>query len=610
MDRPFRTLNVAVKPLQPGDTLVVRGGVYSESLRNVIPPGKSWDAPVTIKAFAGEKVVLRPDSGAANVMEFSLVNDKPQQFIVLDGLVLDGINVMYDCVKVYKPAHHLRFVGCEIKNAANQGILAANEADGCEYLNLLVHDNGIVEGAHGLYLGGRSVRIEGCRIYNNGGNALRNNGIDDGVIAYNTIHHNARHQISPAVEFHGSGTVMHHNLLYADRSGMVIIARASGKIYHNTLADNVGYGIYLSCGPTETVHVANNVIAGSKYIGLFNAGCAPDSVIENNLSFGHPYNFENRAEARTWRGNVEADPRFVDTARRDYRLLAASPARDTAVPLEGLPRDLNGRLYKVGPAPDHGALEFDAKDDTPRRNRPPEVDAGPDVFTTMANPTVALAATVADEARSDKPVTVSWRTRIGPAPVVFDNPQAPRTSARFSTPGAYLLQVIADDGELSAGDLVAAFVHPQLPASGPIRIEAEHMLLELYGARDGAFASGGKYVQPASPTTTSLYLRLPLPKGTYDVVVGYFDENDGQASQQFDLLRGDMFRLGGPQVVLHKEWRMDQDLPAAEPSPQTAARRQIDTSVLLEPGDALRITTLRDKAESGAVDYIEFIPKN
>jgi hypothetical protein len=269
VEKPFRTLNRGVKPLKPGDTLVVREGVYRESMRDNIPPGTSWDAPVTIKAAPGEKVVLRPDQGTAVVIDFYLVDGKPQQFIVIDGLVLDAINVLHDCVKVNSPSHHLRFVGCEIKSVANQGILAANEADGCEYLNLLIHDNGIREGAHGLYLDGRGVRIEGCRIYNNGGCALRNNGLHDSVIAYNTIHHNGRHQVSPAVEFHGTGNVMHHNLLYANRCGITIVVRGSGKISHNTLAGNVGYGIYLS-NQEAVVHVANNVIVGTTLSGLFN----------------------------------------------------------------------------------------------------------------------------------------------------------------------------------------------------------------------------------------------------------------------------------------------------------------------------------------------------
>jgi hypothetical protein len=46
-EKPFRTLNRGVKPLKPGDTLVVREGVYRESLRDNIPAGTSWDAPVT-----------------------------------------------------------------------------------------------------------------------------------------------------------------------------------------------------------------------------------------------------------------------------------------------------------------------------------------------------------------------------------------------------------------------------------------------------------------------------------------------------------------------------------------------------------------------------------
>src|SRR5262245_28701195 len=90
VDKPFRTLNHGVKPLKPGETLVARAGVYRESLIYNIPPGTSWEAPVTLKAYPGEKVILRPDAGPARVIEFSEFDKKPHQYIVIDGLVLDA----------------------------------------------------------------------------------------------------------------------------------------------------------------------------------------------------------------------------------------------------------------------------------------------------------------------------------------------------------------------------------------------------------------------------------------------------------------------------------------------------------------------------------------
>jgi hypothetical protein len=605
VERPVRTLNQGVKLLKAGDTLVVRGGLYRESLRSNIPSGTSWDAPVTIQAYPGEKVVLQPPPGSERVLYFDTWNGQPQEYIVIDGLVLDAIHVLHDCVKIDSGAHHLRFVRCEIKNAPNQGVLSSNDTDGSEFLELAVHDNGIREGVHGLYLGGTGIRIEGCRIYNNAGNALRNDGLRDSVIAYNTMHHNGRHQVSPAVEFHGSGNVMHHNLLYANRCGEAIVVRGSGKIYHNTLAGNSIYGIYLA-NDSALVHVANNIIVGDNATGLMNGGTDPKSVIENNLAFGHKYNFGGNSNAGTWRNNLEADPRFADAARRDYRLAEKSPAIDAAVPLDGLPRDLAGQPRVAGSRPDLGAYEVSSASEPGLR--PPEIDAGADQAITMARPTVTLTAIIADALPEQQPVTIRWISRIGPAAVRFSTPDSASTEATFSEPGAYLLQVFAENAGLAAADLVAIYVHPRLPDKGPIRVEAEHMLLEAYGVERAEFASGGQYVWQRSGMTSTLAMKLPLPAGTYDVAVGYFDENDGQTKQEFHLSGED--DAEDPARRIRLEWLYDRDLRANEPSAATAARKLIRERASIKPGDTLGITTFRDKGESAAIDYIEFVPRD
>lgn len=56
--RPFRTIRYALTRLQPGQTLLVRGGTYTENIRNpVIRPGRP-DARITVAAYPGERVVV------------------------------------------------------------------------------------------------------------------------------------------------------------------------------------------------------------------------------------------------------------------------------------------------------------------------------------------------------------------------------------------------------------------------------------------------------------------------------------------------------------------------------------------------------------------------
>src|SRR5207247_2824791 len=58
---PFRTVNKGVSVLTPGDTVFVRAGTYNEALESsAMPGGISWSDPITIAAYPGETVTLRP----------------------------------------------------------------------------------------------------------------------------------------------------------------------------------------------------------------------------------------------------------------------------------------------------------------------------------------------------------------------------------------------------------------------------------------------------------------------------------------------------------------------------------------------------------------------
>ena len=90
---PFRTINKGVRVLIPGDTLLVRGGTYTESLTwGVVPSGTSWSSKVRIAAFPGETVWMRPASGL-RALEFAGNtnggNGGEQKYIEFDGINLD-----------------------------------------------------------------------------------------------------------------------------------------------------------------------------------------------------------------------------------------------------------------------------------------------------------------------------------------------------------------------------------------------------------------------------------------------------------------------------------------------------------------------------------------
>ncbi|MCB0190947.1 MAG: hypothetical protein KDJ65_03285 [Anaerolineae bacterium] len=102
-------------------------------------------------------------------------------------------------------------------------------------------------------------------------------------------------------------------------------------------------------------------------------------------------------------------------------------------------------------------------------NEPPFVDAGADQSITLpAN--VSLDGTVSDDGVPDPPgaVTTAWSKVSGPGTVTFGNANAVDTTATFSTPGTYILQLAANDGQLIANDQVEITA---LSSSGTVTLD-------------------------------------------------------------------------------------------------------------------------------------------
>ncbi len=100
-------------------------------------------------------------------------------------------------------------------------------------------------------------------------------------------------------------------------------------------------------------------------------------------------------------------------------------------------------------------------------NRPPTVDAGIDQTITLPD-SATLTGTVSDDGVPTAVVTSSWTQVSGPGPVTFGSPNATTTSAGFSAPGTYVLQLAASDGELTATDSLTVLVNPPPVNQAPV----------------------------------------------------------------------------------------------------------------------------------------------
>jgi alpha-glucuronidase len=130
----------------------------------------------------------------------------------------------------------------------------------------------------------------------------------------------------------------------------------------------------------------------------------------------------------------------------------------------------------------------------------------------------------------------------------------------------------------------------------PGRIEAESASLEGFSSSavtPWETASAGLAAACRPDRTCIARFRFQGAAGLHDIVVQYFDENDG--ASRFAL------SIAGRVV---DSWTADADFGSASPNGHTSTRRTT-RGVQLNPGDEIAVEVRTDGGDSGAVDYVE-----
>jgi lysophospholipase L1-like esterase len=145
---------------------------------------------------------------------------------------------------------------------------------------------------------------------------------------------------------------------------------------------------------------------------------------------------------------------------------------------------------------------------------------------------------------------------------------------------------------------VTITVDPQPPVNtDPIRFEAEAMTLTSdYQVQTGDFASNGALIGLIGATATAS-TSFTGATGFYDVVVGYFDESDGNS-----LLT---VNVGGNTL---DSWQFNNSPGGTRASADNFLTRTIATNVEITNGSLIEIIGEQDAGENSRTDYIEFIP--
>ncbi len=383
--------------LEPGDTLVLRGGRYEQSCRRAVSIQGTEELPITIKAAEGDKPLLtRPDSNQNTENNLELIDSR---YLIIQGLEFAGGSTG---VRLMGETSHFELSHSTIRNTGNNAF-AANTGNSAQ---LHLHHNtlhttgqsaGNTEG-EGFYLGCHdgscsvsNSRIEHNTLYNlHSSSSGGNDGIEikpgsgGNLVRHNFITGQNDSRGFPCILAYGSGidvNIIENNQL--TRCTVGIYVSQDAIVRGNLVTDAVTSAIVVrgheSVGAPSNVAVVNNTTRSSGpgaglHLALWRA---TDITVFNNAIFSGSGpavkgSWLNRAHfATNWvygrlrgvplrrQGFIVEDMRLPldDADFSSDHVLKRFQESATKTPLAVGSTDINGTQRPQGTATDIGAFE-------------------------------------------------------------------------------------------------------------------------------------------------------------------------------------------------------------------------------------------------------------
>jgi hypothetical protein len=319
---PFATPQHALSAAEPGDTICLRSGVYTGTIR--VSRSGAEGAPITIRNEPGQRPVVEPgpDAGDKGVLLQARGGENfPIGWIVIEGLELRN---GHDGIKFYS-THDVIIRHNHIHDNRSQGILGTG-------LRILIDGNRIEENGgttsslqHGMYLNGNEYTIVNNVIWGNSAYGIQMAGYP-----YNP-------DTDAGPEYGGAARWVVSNNTFGPsftRPGMVIWKPASiGALVQNNI-------FYMNTGAA-----AIDFLSGGG-----------EHVFRNNLVFGTALT-NGDAALYEESGTLELDPAFADVGAGDYHLEPSSPALDAGAAERAPDHDFDGVGRPQGAGIDLGAFE-------------------------------------------------------------------------------------------------------------------------------------------------------------------------------------------------------------------------------------------------------------
>lgn len=340
IDAPFQTINNALNHTIPGDTVMVRAGIYSEKV--VFPKSGVMDKYITLKAYRGEKPVIDGSAFSVNGREALVTIDKAK-FIVVDGFEIrnfktstgDPKAIMVEGGSDYitiknNTVYGIDYTQLPLNGGGNAILIIGNTSD--PVTNITVSGNTIHDCKTGY---GENLTVngyvDGFSITNNTIYNAQNIGIDaaggyaanadpalnyarNGVISGNTLY-NIESKRGPlgghgAIGIYvdgGRNVVVEKNRVSVTDRGIGAVSETNGfptdhVIIRNNLVYNCwcsgiymgGYLNYTGAGTSNSYVVNNTLYNNNQALGAFGEiegeisireDCT-NNVIKNNVIYG------------------------------------------------------------------------------------------------------------------------------------------------------------------------------------------------------------------------------------------------------------------------------------------------------------------------------------
>ena len=340
IDAPFQTINTALSHTVPGDTVMVRGGIYSEKV--VFPKSGVMDKYITLKAYHGEKPIIDGSAFNVNGREALVTIDKAK-FIVVDGFEIRNLKtatgdpkaIMVEGGSDYitiknNTVYGIDYTQLPLNGGGNAILIIGNTTD--PVTNIIVTGNTIHDCKTGY---GENLTIngyvDGFTITNNTIYNAQNIGIDaaggysanadpalnyarNGVISGNTLYNIeskrgplGRHGAIGIYVDGGRNVVVEKNKVSVTDRGIGAVSETNGfPTDHVTIRNNLVYncwcsGIYMggylnyTGGGTSNSAIVNNTLYNNNQaLGAFGEiegeisireDCT-NNVIKNNIIYG------------------------------------------------------------------------------------------------------------------------------------------------------------------------------------------------------------------------------------------------------------------------------------------------------------------------------------